>query len=40
MTNFIRDLIEALRIGITSARRHMADRRYLRRGGCPDNLPF
>ncbi len=40
MTNFVRDLLDALRVGLAAAIRHMTDRRYLRRGGCPDHLPF
>jgi hypothetical protein len=37
---FFRDLLDALRIAIEAARRHMADMRHLRAGGCPDDLPF
>ena len=40
MMNYFRDLFGALRVGLAAAVRHMADMRYLRRGGCPDNLPF
>ena len=38
--NYIRDLLSALRIAIEAARRHMADMRHLRAGGCPDDAPF
>ena len=37
---FFRDLLDALRIGIEAALRHMADMRHLRAGGCPDDAPF
>lgn len=37
---FIRDLFDALRIAIEAAKRHMADMRHLRAGGCPDDQPF
>ena len=37
---FIRDLLDALRIGLEAALRHMADMRHLRAGGCPDDAPF
>lgn len=38
--NYIRDLLDALRIAIAAARRHLADMRHLRAGGCPDDQPF
>jgi hypothetical protein len=40
MSDWLYDLLSALRCALHMGRFEWVMRRHLRRGGCPDNIPF